>query len=211
MLTHLSISHYSGGCLPWPNVCSLFCDLAELEFLHIGGIIFPGRDADTAVLYPSTLQPLPRLRSLRIDRLMGYGNLSDSHLSTPFAGQLLRALLAGAPNIEEFAVDHTTLYNHEHWPGADGSLAGLPPTITRLSLGSFHLEPGAFDACSLPRLRHLRLRNAGANAKTLAMSLLERCSCLSAKDILFSIRAVDDKTPDMKLSDMQHDSNVMIQ
>ena len=70
-----------------------------------------------------------------------------------------------------------------------GTLAGLPPTLTSLSLGDMILEPDAFDhVADLGALRHLTLQ-CGPHSKAIATALSHdtaRCPQLEAKGCFVS-------------------------
>ena len=190
LLTKLSLSDYCGGTCTWNELFDMFAALPELEDVEIGAVVWSSMPVTSLFAHP----PLLRLRHLRIKRFLGYEIDVRNHLSTEFAAQVLRALLAAAPQLEVLSITHGSQYSHERvhtngpWPGVGGSLAGLPKTLTRLFLSDFHLEPDAFDLCDLPNLEQLVIRNAGIHARALAESLEERCPRLCPQNVAFSVR-----------------------
>jgi len=65
-------------------------------------------------------------------------------------------------------------------PTATRCLDELPASLEKLSLEQITLAPDALKACTLPRLRSLRLRDCGAETemRTLAAELTEACPML---------------------------------
>ena len=185
LLTHLTLSDYSGGCCTWRSLHDIGRGLPELEGLTLGGVVFPDRHVVTQL--QSLWQPLVRLRSLEIRSLLGY-DAPHEYLTTEYAGQVLRAILAAAPQLEDLSIRHgaSGSLSSNTWPGADGALVGLPATLTRLCLLDFHLEPGAFDGCSLPRLRQLRLGNCGGCVEPFVLKLEGDCPLLRPENIAYS-------------------------
>ena len=82
---------------------------------------------------------LPRLRKLRIDRLVR--TFAGGHKTTQTMGRALRSLFSVAPNLEEAALSHGRMYlsgaerkagkAEEPLPECDGALEFLPASCLR--------------------------------------------------------------------------------